>query len=109
MLRGELGPEPLRLYAKPVLAELTYEELSKDPFPTPQEAQVWFRLGDQLKSAFVPLSIVNEESRTVTAALLGERSGEIFVSFPPTNFGQTRFFSSEDNLIGIARSNTDKE
>ncbi len=104
MLRGKLGPEPLRLYAKPVLAELSYEKLAKDPFQTPQEAQVWFRLGDQLKSAFVPLSIVDEESRTVRAAFLGERDGKIFVSFPPTNFGQTRFFSSESNLMMIARS-----
>ncbi len=104
MLGGELGPEPLRLYARPVLAELTYEDLSKDPFPTPQEAQVWFLLGDQLKSAFVPLSIVDEESRTVRAALLGERGGEVFVSFPPTNFGQTRFLSSKDNLKKIVKT-----
>ena len=104
MLGGKLGPEPLRLYIKPVLVELSYEELSKDPFQTPQEAQVWFRLGDQRKSAFVPLSIVDEESRTVRVVFLGERDGEIFVSFPPTNFGQTRFFSSEHNLSRIARS-----
>ena len=106
MLRGELGPEPLRLYVKPVLADLTYERLSKDPFPTPQEAQVWFQLGDQLKSAFVPLSIVDEERQTVKAALLGERDGKIFVSFPPTNFGQTRFLSSEANLEKIAKTPT---
>ena len=105
MLGGELGPEPLSLYERPVLAELTYEELSKDPFQTPQEAQVWFRLGNQLKSAFVPLSIVNEESRTVKAVFLGEQSGEIFVSFPPTNFGQTRFLSSENNLKRIVKVN----
>ena len=106
MLGGKLGPEPLRLYAKPVLVELSYEELSKDPFQTPQEAQVWFRLGDQRKSAFVPLSIVDEESGTVWAVVLGEQSGEVFVSFPPTNFGQTRFFSSEINLKRIAKSHT---
>ena len=104
MLRGELGSEPLRLYVRPVLALLTYEKLSKDPFPTPQEAQVWFRLGKELKSAFVPLSIVDEENQTVTAALLGEQSGEIFVSFPPTNFGQTRFFSSESDLERIEKA-----
>ena len=103
MLRGELGPEPLRLYAKPVLADLAYEKITKDPFPTPQEAQVWFRLGDKLKSAFVPLLIVDEGSRTVKAALLGEQGGDIFVSFPPTNFGQTRFYSSEENLKKIAK------
>ena len=42
MVRGELQPEPLRWYMKPVLADLAYDALSKDPFPTPQEAQVWF-------------------------------------------------------------------
>lgn len=104
MLRGELGPEPLRLYAQPVLADLTYERITKDPFPTPQEAQVWFRLGDKLKSAFVPLFIVDEENRTVKAALVGEQGGDIFVSFPPTNFGQTRFLSSEKDLANIAKS-----
>ena len=107
MLRGELGSEPLRLYVRPVLAYLSYEKLSKDPFPTPQEAQVWFQLGEKLKSAFVPLSIVDEENQTVKAALLGEQGGEIFVSFPPTNFGQTRFFSSENNLKRIDKSPTE--
>ncbi len=104
MLRGELGPEPLRWYVKPVIAELYYDSITKDPFPTPEEAQVWFRLGDKLQSAFVPLFIVDEEHKTVRAALLGEQGREIYVSFPPTNFGQTRFFSSEDNLEKIAKS-----
>ena len=104
MLRGVLGPEPLRWYVEPVMADLSYEKITKDPFPTPEEAQVWFRLGDVLKSAFVPLFIVNEEHKTVKAALLGEQGEEIFVSFPPTNFGQTRFFSSEKDLENIVKS-----
>ena len=92
MVRGELQPEPLRWYMKPVLADLAYDAISKDPFPTSQEAQVWFNLGDVRKSAFAPCFIVDEEKLTIKAALLGEQGGEIFVSFPPTNFGQTRFF-----------------
>lgn len=104
MLRGELGSEPLRWYVEPVIADLCYEKITKDPFPTPEEAQVWFRLGSRLKSAFVPLFIVDEENRTVRAALMGEQGEEIFVSFPPTNFGQTRFFSSEKDLASIVRS-----
>ena len=102
MLGGELGPEPLRWYTKPVLADLHYDSITKDPFPTPEEAQVWFRIGDKLQSAFVPLFIVDEENKTVRAALLGEQGSKIFVSFPPTNFGQTRFMASEENLKKIA-------
>ena len=106
LLRGELGPEPLRWYVKPVVANLRYEKIDKDPFPTPEEAQVWFRLGDKLQSAFVPLFIVDEDNKTVRAALMGEQGAKIYVSFPPTNFGQTRFFSSEDNLGKIVMSHT---
>ena len=104
MVRGELQPEPLRWYMKPVLADLAYDTISKDPFPTPQEAQVWFNFGDARKSAFVPLFIVDEEKLTVKAALLGEQGGEIFVSFPPTNFGQTRFFLSPECLDKIDKT-----
>ena len=106
MLRGELGPAPLRWYVKPVIANLRYEKIVKDPFPTPEEAQVWFRLGDKLQSAFVPLFIVDEEAGSVMASLLGEQDTQIYVSFPPTNFGQTRFLSSESNLEKIAISPT---
>ena len=104
MVRGELQPEPLRWYMKPVLADLAYDAISKDPFPTPQEAQVWFNFGDARKSAFVPLFIVDEEKLTVKAALLGEQGGEIFVSFPPTNFGQTRFLLSPECLDKIDKT-----
>ena len=103
-LRGKLSPEPIRTryYREPVLANLTYIDISKDPFPTPQEAQIWFDLDGEIKSAFVPLRIVNEEKRAVTAALVGEREGKIVVDFPPTNFGHTRFAADEAALEKIA-------
>ena len=103
-LRGKLGQEPIpmRFYREPVLANLTYIDISKDPFPTPQEAQVWFDLDGEIESAFVPLRIVNEEKRAVTAALVGEIQGKIVVDFPPTNFGQTRFSADEAALKKIA-------
>ena len=106
MIRGELLPEspPWRWYVKPVMADLAYCAISKDPFPTPQEAQVWFYLGDAKKYAFVPLRIVDEEKSTVKAALLGERGGEIFVAFPPTNFGHTRFLLSPQRLDKIDKT-----
>ena len=104
MVRGELQPDPLRRYMRPKLVDLAYDAISKDPFPTPQEAQVWFNLGDARKSEFVPLSIVDEERSTVKAALRGEQGGEIFVSFPPTNFGQTRFLLSPKSLDKIDKT-----
>ncbi len=102
MLKGQLVPESVRFYVEPVMANLTYRKMTKDPFPTPQEGQVWFDLDGELRSAFVPLSIVNEARSTVTAALVGEYQGKILVSFPPTNFGQTKFSASEAALEKIA-------
>ena len=102
MLRGELGSEPMRFYKRPILAALSYCRISKDPFPTPQEAQVWFLIGNETQTAFVPLTIVDEDEKTVTASLIGETQGEILVSFPPTNFGQTRFSATEEDLQKIA-------
>ncbi len=99
MTIGQFGPEPIRWYITPVMADLPYENITKDPFPTPQEARVSLRLGGKVHHAFVPLTIVNESKQTVRAALLGEQDQMVFVSFPPTNFGQTRFFSSTD-VIG---------
>ena len=104
MNKGELGPEPLRWYVKPVSAVLGYEKIQKDPFPTPQEAQLRFRIGDNFQYAFVPLSIVDEANRTVEAMLFGELEGKILVSFPPTNFGQTRFYALEEDLEKIDKS-----
>ena len=101
MKKGQLRPEPMRFYVQPVLACLRYIKMHKDPFPTPQEAQVWFLLNDETKTAFVPLNIVDEERETVTAALVGEYHGKIVVSFPPTNFGQTRFSAKEADLEKI--------
>ena len=106
MLRGQLGPESIRFYVEPVLANLTYSKMTKDPFPTPQEAQVWFELDEETKTAFVPLRIVNEEQGTVTAALIGEYGGKIVVAFPPTNFGQTKFSALEADLEKIAVGST---
>ena len=106
MIRGKLEPERewLRQYVEPVYVNLAYEEIEYDPFPTPQEAQVLFLLGDKRQTAFVPLTIVNQSERTVRAALLGELKERILVVFPPTNFGQTRFFAEVKDLESIAKS-----
>ena len=72
-LRGNLGPELFRPYAEPIIVPLRYEEIWKDPFPEPAEAEVRFDLGGERRHAFVPLFIVDEENQTVQAALLGEQ------------------------------------
>lgn len=105
MRKGTLQPEQIRLYTDPVAAPLHYVKIQKDPFPTPQEAQVWFQLDGVRRTAFVPLDIVDEEREAVTATLLGEFNGKIVVSFPPTNFGQTRFSAYEEDLARIAIEN----
>ena len=51
MLRDVIGaklrpPEEFRMYEKPVVVELRYVEMWKDPFPEPWEAEVQFDLGD---------------------------------------------------------------
>lgn len=102
MQKGTLQPEQIRLYTEPVAANLRYDKIQKDPFPTPQEAQVWFQINGVRRTAFVPLYIVDEEREAVTATLLGEYKGKIVVSFPPTNFGQTRFSANEADLEMIA-------
>lgn len=105
MKKGQLKPllPPLmREYVQPVFVELKYCKIVKDPFPTPQEAQVLFCLGDRNRSAFVPLTIVNEGRGTVLASFIGEKEGEILVRFPPTNFGRTTFSAPESELEKIA-------
>ena len=99
-----LGQGGFRSFSKAVLLDLNYTDILNDPFPTPQEAEVWFQIGDSQKSAFVPLSWVDTERKTAKAALIGESDGEILVSFPPTNFGQTRFYASKEDLERIAVS-----
>ena len=105
MLRGTLSSPPfprLHLYTDPVNVLLRYYDIDKDPFETPQEAQVWFQLGEESKDAFVPLHIVDEDQQTVVATLIGERGDKIVVSFPVTNFGRTRFAAYEQDLAEIA-------
>lgn len=106
MLRGELRPrlDSLNRYTRPIIVDLYYADMCKDPFSEPWEAEIRLRLGDRLQKIFAPLFLVNEENGTVRASLVGEKSdGQIFVHFPPTNWGQTRFYATEDELLSIAR------
>ena len=91
-----------RHFSNSMLVDLSYVDIENDPFPTPQEAEVWFEIGEKRQSAFVPLFCVDKDRKTAKAALIGESGGEILVSFPPTNFGQTRFYASKEDLERIA-------
>ena len=93
-----------RRFSSGILVDLSYVDIENDPFPTPQEAEVWFEIGERRQSAFVPLFCVDRDGKTAKAALIGESGGEILVSFPPTNFGQTRFYASKEDLERIAVS-----
>ena len=93
-----------RSFSDSVLVDLNYVDIEPDPFPTPQEAEVWFEIGGKRQSAFIPLAWVNRERRTAKAALIGESGGEVLVSFPPTNYGQTRFYAPMEDLERIADS-----
>ena len=102
-LRGVLRPESaFKYYVEPVMVTLQYAEIQKDPFSEPQEAAVLFDFKGEEKSAYVPLFIVDEKSQTVKAALLGEEDNKILVSFPPTNFGHTKFMLDEESIRAIA-------
>ena len=96
-IRGQLTSEPegerFRSYVTNVYVNLPYNKIDLDPFPTPEEAQIWLEIGSEEKVAFVPLRIVDKEACTVKAAFLGERGNEILVAFPPCNFGHTRFYA----------------
>ena len=107
-LRGVLKPESVfRYYVEPVMVTLKYSAIQKDPFSEPQEAAILFNIKGESKSAYVPLFIVDEEAQTVSAALLGEENDKILVSFPPTNFGHTKFMADEESLRAIAVESQD--
>lgn len=112
-IRGELVMEEevgarFQSYVSNVYINLQYDRIAHDPFPTPEEAQIWLRIGGEEKIAFVPLRIVDQAACTVKAALLGEKGDEILVAFPPCNFGHTRFYAGISDLEALAeKSNSD--
>ena len=61
-----------RHFSNSMLVDLSYVDIANDPFPTPQEAEVWFEIGEKRQSAFVPLFCVDKDRKTAKAALIGE-------------------------------------
>lgn len=106
MLREVIGArllpaEQFRMYDKPVVVELKYVDIRKDPFPEPWEAAVQFDLGAEQKFAYTRMNLIDETNRTARATLVGEKNGKVLVAFPPTNFGETRFYADSDSLLQI--------
>ena len=106
MLREIIGAklrpaEQFRMYEQPVTVELQYAKVWKDPFEI--EAEVQFNIGNKQQFAFTRLNLIDEENGTARATLIGERNGDVLVVFPPTNFGETRFYADSDSLLKIVR------
>ncbi len=104
LLRGELGLEPYRHYKKVVVARLRYSELSKTEGFFPDAVAVSVCVGEATENLIVPYRVVEEETGTVAASLMGEREGRILVSFPPTSFGQSQFSATYEDLAQVTVS-----
>ena len=104
LLRGEFSPEPelFRRYKRTVVARLRYEELRKYDFFS--EVAVSLCVGEKTEDFIVPYRVVDEETGTVAAALVGERGGKILVNFPPTNFDPSKFMASYEDLARITEA-----
>lgn len=104
LLRGELPwePEPFHRYKRTVVAKLRYESLRKYGFFS--EVSVSLCLGEKTEDFIVPGHVVDEETGTVAAALVGEQRGKILVRFPPTNFDTSTFKAAYEDLARITET-----
>ena len=89
-------------YHAPIMVGVRYEEITKEPLDPPQEAQAWFQVNGERKTAFVPLYAVDEEQhRAFGAIIAGSQDNVVMVEFPPTTFGQSRFTAQKEDLEKI--------
>ena len=104
LLHGELywEPDPFRRYKRPVVARLRYEGLWKSDFFS--EVTVSLCVGEKTEDFIVPHHVVDEGTRTVAAALVGEQGDKILVRFPPTNFDTSSFKAAYEDLARITES-----
>ena len=104
LLRGELArePEPFLRYKRLVVAKLRYQSLRK--YEAFSEVSVSLCVGDKTEDLIVPGRVVDEETGTVAAALVGEQRGKILVRFPPTNFDTSTFKATYEDLAQITET-----
>jgi hypothetical protein len=90
-------------YDEPRAITLRYHEITDDPFPEPQEAEITFQIDGYQERAFAPLRIVDKGAQSVKAEIIGEgEDGNTYlVSFPPTNFGKTSFTANRGDIESI--------
>ena len=86
-MQPELTPEQPRWYLSPREVVLKLEVIKKGPFE--EEVAILIRLNGESKTAFVPLSEVDEDKKTVRAFALGEIGNLVLVELPSGSMGKT--------------------
>lgn len=89
-------------YHAPIMVGILYDNITKEPLEPPQEAQAWFQVNGERKTAFVPLYAVDEVHRRAFGAIIADSiENLVIVEFPPTTFGQSRFTAQKEDLEKI--------
>ena len=88
LLRGELGQQPFRHYRQIVVARLRYTTaLRRRTESLSFSLTRWrcqFSWVKRRRTSMCRYSVVDENTGTVAASLMGENDGRILASFPPT-------------------------
>ena len=102
-MQNQITLNGITYYDEPRAITLRYHEISDDPFPEPQEAEITFQINGHQERAFAPLRTVDKEAQSVKAEIIGEgEDGKTYlVSFPPTNFGKTSFTANRGDIEAI--------
>ena len=97
---GELVPEQLRPFVKPVPVKMRIANYETIEFFG--EAVIEVDLSGARVDAVVPIYVLDLEDSTVEGVATGMFKGMVMVSFPPTQDGQTTLAVPEDLLTKIA-------
>lgn len=108
MFERLLRPDPppqFRYFNEPIFVDFPYARLAKGPFiDPPAEWAVEFDIGDPKESAYVPSFSVNEDDRTVRAALVGKFEDRVLVRLAITQLGSETFYVDENRLVKLIPS-----
>lgn len=105
LLRPDPPPPKFRQFKNPIFVDFPYARLVKWPFSDPPaEWAVEFSVGEPPKSAYVPSFSVNEDDRTVRAALVGKFEDKVLVRLAITQLGIDTFYVDENQLVELIPS-----
>ena len=105
LLRPEPPPPKFHYFNEPLFVDFPYTKLVKWPFSDPPaEWAVEFAVGEPPKSAYVPSFSVNEDDRTVRAALVGKFENKVLVRLAITQLGIDTFYVDENQLVELIPS-----